>query len=65
MTHAIHKRRLLAVLTAAFALFALLLMHPTAGAVDEEDELIGANIQDGVLLGCCTARAAISFSRIP
>ena len=51
MTHAIHKRRLLAVLTAVFALFALLLMHPTAGAVDEEDELIGANIQDGVLLG--------------
>lgn len=34
------------------ALFALLLMHPTAGAVDaDEDELIGANIQDGVLLG--------------
>lgn len=51
MTHTIHKRRLLAVLTAVFALFALLLMHPTAGAVDEEDELIGANIQDGVLLG--------------
>lgn len=51
MTHAIHKRRLLAVLTAVFALFSLLLMHPTAGAVDEEDELIGANIQDGVLLG--------------
>lgn len=51
MTHSIHKRRLLAVLTAVFAVFALLLMRPTAGAVDEEDELIGANIQDGVLLG--------------
>lgn len=46
------KRHLLALLTVVLALFALLLMHPTAGAVDaDEDELIGANIQDGVLLG--------------
>lgn len=46
------KRHLLALLTVVLALFALLLMHPTAGAVGaDEDELIGANIQDGVLLG--------------
>lgn len=46
------KRHLLALLTVVLALLALLLMHPTAGAVDaDEDELIGANIQDGVLLG--------------
>lgn len=53
MTRSTQKRHLLALLTVVLALFALLLMHPTAGAVDdtEEDELIGANIQDGVLLG--------------
>ena len=50
MTRSIHKRRLLTLLTAVFALFALLI-HPVAGAVDADDELIGANIQDGVLLG--------------
>lgn len=34
------------------ALFALLLMHPTAGAAgDSSDTLVGANIKDGVLLG--------------
>ena len=34
------------------ALFALLLMHPTAGAADDgSDKLVGANIKDGVLLG--------------
>lgn len=52
MTRSTQKRHLLALLTVVLALFALLLMHPTAGAVDtDEDELIGANIQDGVLLG--------------
>ena len=51
MTRSIHKQRLLTLLTAVFALFALLLMHPAAGAVDADDELVGANIQDGVLLG--------------
>ena len=52
MTRSIHKQRLFAVLVAVFAFFALLLIPPTAGAVDnEEDQLIGANIQDGVLLG--------------
>ena len=51
MTRSIYKQRLLTLLTAVFALFALLLMHPAAGAVDADDELVGANIQDGVLLG--------------
>lgn len=50
MIRSTQKRHLLALLTVVLALFALLLMHPTAGAADE-DELIGANIQDGVLLG--------------
>ena len=52
MIRSTQKRHLLSLLTVVLALFALLLMHPTAGAVDaDEDELIGANIQDGVLLG--------------
>ena len=52
MIRSTQKRHLLALLTVVLALFALLLMHPTAGAVDaDEDDLIGANIQDGVLLG--------------
>lgn len=52
MIRSTQKRHLLALLTVVLALFALLLMHPTAGAVDaDKDELIGANIQDGVLLG--------------
>ena len=52
MIRSTQKRHLLALFTVVLALFALLLMHPTAGAVDaDEDELIGANIQDGVLLG--------------
>ena len=52
MIRSTQKRHLLVLLTVVLALFALLLMHPTAGAVDaDEDELIGANIQDGVLLG--------------
>lgn len=54
MIRSTQKRHLLALLTVVLALFALLLMHPTAGAVDDTDEaetLVGANIQDGVLLG--------------
>lgn len=46
------QRHLLALLTVVLALFALLLMHPTAGAAnDSSDKLVGANIKDGVLLG--------------
>ena len=48
------KRHLLALLTVVLALFALVLLHPTAGAVDDTDKaetLVGANIKDGVLLG--------------
>lgn len=52
MTRSIYKQRLLMLLTAVFALFALLLMHPMAGAADDSsDKLVGANIKDGVLLG--------------
>ena len=40
MTRSIYKQRLLTLLTAVFALFALLLMHPAAGAVDADDELV-------------------------
>lgn len=50
MIRSTQKRHLLALLALVLALFALVLLHPTAGAVDA-DELIGANIQDGVLLG--------------
>ena len=51
MIRSTQKRHLLALLTVVLALFALLLMHPTAGAAEDEEELSGANIQDGVLLG--------------
>lgn len=52
MIRSTQKRHLLALLTVVLALFALLLMHPTAGAaVDGSDKLVGANIKDGVLLG--------------
>lgn len=51
MTHSIRKQRFLAVLAAVFAFFSLLFLLPTAGAADDETELSGANIQDGVLLG--------------
>lgn len=49
MIRSTQKRHLLALLTVVLALFALLLMHPTAGAAS--DTLVGANIKDGVLLG--------------
>lgn len=52
MIRSTQKRHLLALLTVVLALFALLLMHPTAGAAgDSSDTLVGANIKDGVLLG--------------
>ena len=52
MIRSTQKRHLLALLTVVLALFALLLMHPTAGAADDSsDTLVGANIKDGVLLG--------------
>ena len=51
MIRSTQKRHLLALLTVVLALFALVLLHPTASAVDDEEELSGANIQDGVLLG--------------
>ena len=52
MIRSTQKRHLLALLTVVLALFALLLMHPTAGAAnDSSDKLVGANIKDGVLLG--------------
>lgn len=51
MIRSTQKRHLLALLTVVLALFALLLMHPTASAAEDEEELSGANIQDGVLLG--------------
>lgn len=52
MIRSTQKRHLLALLTVVLALFALLLIHPTAGAAnDSSDTLVGANIKDGVLLG--------------
>lgn len=51
MIRSTQKRHLLALLTVVLALLALLLMHPTASAAEDEEELSGANIQDGVLLG--------------
>ena len=52
MIRSTQKRHLLTLLAVVLALAALVLMHPTAGAADaDEDDLIGANIQDGVLLG--------------
>ena len=38
-------------LALVLALFALVLLHPTASAAEDEEELSGANIQNGVLLG--------------
>lgn len=52
MIRSMQKRHLLALLTVVLALLALLLMHPTASAADGgSDKLVGANIQNGVLLG--------------
>ena len=51
MIRSMQKRHLMTLLALVLALFALVLLHPTASAVDDEEELSGANIQDGVLLG--------------
>lgn len=52
MIHSMQKRHLMTLLALVLALFALVLMHPTAGAAnDSSDTLVGANIKDGVLLG--------------
>ena len=46
------KRHLMTLLTVVLALFALVLLHPTASAADGgSDKLVGANIKNGVLLG--------------
>lgn len=50
MIRSMQKRHLMTLLALVLALFALVLLHPTASAAEEE-ELSGANIQDGVLLG--------------
>ena len=50
MIRSMQKRHLMTLLTVVLALFALVLLHPTASAAEEE-ELSGANIQNGVLLG--------------
>lgn len=62
MTHSIRKQRFLAVLAAVFAFFSLLFLLPTAGAADDETELSGANIQDGVLLGYYGSESNITLS---
>lgn len=51
MIRSMQKRHLMTLLTVVLALFALVLLHPTASAAEDEEELSGANIQDGVLLG--------------
>ena len=52
MIRSMQKRHLMTLLTVVLALFALVLLHPTASAADGgSDKLVGANIQNGVLLG--------------
>lgn len=51
MIRSMQKRHLMTLLALVLALFALVLLHPTASAAQEEEELSGANIQDGVLKG--------------
>lgn len=52
MIRSMQKRHLMTLLTVVLALFALVLLHPTASAADDRsDKLVGANIKDGVLLG--------------
>lgn len=51
MIRSMQKRHLMTLLALVLALFALVLLHPTASAAGDEEELSGANIQDGVLLG--------------
>lgn len=52
MIRSMQKRHLMTLLALVLALFALVLLHPTASAADDRsDKLVGANIKDGVLLG--------------
>lgn len=52
MIRSMQKRHLMTLLALVLALFALVLLHPTASATDGgSDKLVGANIKDGVLLG--------------
>ena len=52
MIRSMQKRHLMTLLALVLALFALVLLHPTASAADDRsDTLVGANIQNGVLLG--------------
>lgn len=52
MIRSMQKRHLMTLLALVLALFALVLLHPTASAAaDSSDKLVGANIKDGVLLG--------------
>ena len=51
MIRSMQKRHLMTLLALVLALFALVLLHPTASAAEDEEELSGANIQNGVLLG--------------
>lgn len=51
MIRSMQKRHLMTLLALVLALFALVLLHPTASAAEDEEKLSGANIQDGVLLG--------------
>lgn len=52
MIRSMQKRHLMTLLALVLALFALVLLHPTASAADDSsDKLVGANIKDGVLLG--------------
>lgn len=52
MIRSMQKRHLMTLLALVLALFALVLLHPTASAADGgSDTLVGANIKNGVLLG--------------
>ena len=52
MIRSMQKRHLMTLLALVLALFALVLLHPTASAANGgSDKLVGANIKDGVLLG--------------
>ena len=52
MIRSMQKRHLMTLLALVLALFALVLLHPTASAAnDSSDTLVGANIKNGVLLG--------------
>lgn len=52
MIRSMQKRHLMTLLALVLALFALVLLHPTASAAGGgSDKLVGANIKDGVLLG--------------